>query len=159
MSTPSIAMALAGCEDSAPMASDDNLEVREVRRRNLGVVLQEFRTNAALAKKLDVDASYISQLKKGYREIGNQTARAIERAAKKPKGWLDTQQPEAWGQLLMARQAGRPVFTDSGQDARKAWLESVLSEISEDDLDLMVAVAVRALKKKTTVVPPEKSED
>jgi SOS-response transcriptional repressor LexA len=39
----------------------------------------------------EVTASYLSQVKNGYREMGDKTARSLESALNKPSGWMDWQ--------------------------------------------------------------------
>lgn len=67
------------------------VDIREIRQKNLGLLLKEFDTAAALAKAADTDPAYISQIrsKKTKREIGDSLARRLEKAGKKERGWLD----------------------------------------------------------------------
>lgn len=48
------------------------------------------------AERLQVQASYWSQIKSGARQIGERLARQFEQLCHKPNGWLD--QPQAAGQ-------------------------------------------------------------
>ena len=137
------------------MPTEKMYPVRELRRKNLAAVVQQFGTQAGLAKKLDVDSSFISQLLNGHRHMGDDVARKIERAAGKRTGWMDNPQPDAWGQLLMARAAGRPVFTNGDKDARRAWIESVLGDLDDADIDVIVPIIQRLRRAKGAPEPIE----
>jgi phage repressor protein C with HTH and peptisase S24 domain len=65
---------------------------KEIRRSNLLVVLEEFPSQAALARVLEVEPAYVSALLAGPpsgRDIGDRTARKIEAKLNKPAGWMD----------------------------------------------------------------------
>lgn len=130
----------------------DTYEARDTRRKNLTVAVQECGTQAALAKRLSVEASYISQMLNGHRGIGEETARKIERSLRKPRGWLDTPQPEVWGQITVAKAAGNPVLTSSDKTAQRAWLDAEIAKLRPDDLDIILTL-VHKLRAR------EESED
>lgn len=67
------------------------MDIREIRRSNLELLLTEFGTIAALARKAETDPSYISQIRSKVtkREMGDSLARKLEKAANKWHGWMD----------------------------------------------------------------------
>lgn len=159
LSAASIDRKLARREDGGMKPASPFLAVQEIRQKNLEVLIREAGSSAALAKRMKSDASYVSQLKGGHRGIGDKAARKLERATNKPYGWLDSEHRDAWGQLLMARAAGRPVFTADNEDAKRAWLQSVLNQVSEDDLQIMIAVAVRSIAASKRQQSPDQSQE
>ena len=74
--------------------------VEELRRRKLAEeVHQRGRGGQAqIARDMGVSPTQVQQWVKGFRSISNQSARRLERAFKRPKGWMD--RPE---------ESGRPV--------------------------------------------------
>lgn len=67
------------------------MDVKQIRKANLRILIGEAGKAAKLAKCVDTDPSYISQIisKKGGREVGDEFARKLERATGKPHGWMD----------------------------------------------------------------------
>lgn len=65
------------------------MDIQEVRRARLRLLVKEFRTQTALAKQINVEQNYISKLLKGG-FFGEKTARKIEIGANKSPGWLDS---------------------------------------------------------------------
>lgn len=68
-----------------------------IRLENFFLLAEEVRerdnlvTDKAIAKALGISAGYLSQLRTGVRSvIDSAAARKIERATKKPTGWMDT---------------------------------------------------------------------
>jgi transcriptional regulator with XRE-family HTH domain len=68
-----------------------------IRLENFFLLAEEVRerdnllTDKAIAEALGISAGYLSQLQTGVRSvIDSAAARKIERATKKPTGWLDT---------------------------------------------------------------------
>lgn len=74
------------------------MDISEIRRQNLLLLIDKFKTQAEFADKIDKPASYISQLKKGKdkkgKEInmGSEFARDIEKKLGLEYGWLDNYQ-------------------------------------------------------------------
>jgi SOS-response transcriptional repressor LexA len=62
---------------------------KAVRRQNLLALEQEHRSLAELERKTGVSASYLSQVKGGYREMGDRVARTIEGKLHLGDGWMD----------------------------------------------------------------------
>lgn len=65
-------------------------ELAKQRKDNLGLIVKEVGSQAAVAEILDVTAGYLNQLMLGRRNIGEKAARKIERATGKPAGWMDS---------------------------------------------------------------------
>lgn len=61
----------------------------EVRRQNLIDLIDGEKSAKVLADKAGTDAGYISQIKKGNRNMGDELARALEKAYKKDTNWMD----------------------------------------------------------------------
>lgn len=74
------------------------MDISEIRRQNLLLLIDKFKTQAEFADKIDKPASYISQLKKGKDKKGKETnmgsdfARDIENKLGLERGWLDNYQ-------------------------------------------------------------------
>lgn len=152
ISLSGIDAALAHCENIRMQT----LTVRDLRLRNLQVIVKQSGGQAALARQLKVGPSFISQMLNGHRGIGDSIARRIERVGRKPSGWLDNPQQEAWGELLMAQAAGRPVFTDDTKNAKRAWIEAELSFAGDNTLDLIVHL-LSAIKRPPSPEATEKT--
>lgn len=72
------------------------MDVKEIRRRNLEVLVREAGTAAALAAKAETSPAYLSQISTGSpgksgkaRNVGDDLARKLESAMGKPRGWMD----------------------------------------------------------------------
>lgn len=67
------------------------VDIHDIRKANLILLRAEFDTAAALAEAAGTSPSYISQIvsKKATREIGDDLARRLEKAAHKERGWMD----------------------------------------------------------------------
>lgn len=65
------------------------MKIDEIRRENLVLILSNYGKDKDFAEKLGLDAARLSQLKHGHENIGEKTARQIEKAAGKPERWLD----------------------------------------------------------------------
>ena len=65
--------------------------IQDTRRLRLLLLIGEFGTQKALGKRLGSwsGCSYLSQLVNGHRNIGEKTARKIERVLGLHPGWMD----------------------------------------------------------------------
>lgn len=62
----------------------------DLRRRNLLLLKRQWEDDwQVLAKKLDVSASYLSQIQSGHRPFSERTARQFEDKLKLKEGWFD----------------------------------------------------------------------
>jgi hypothetical protein len=66
------------------------MDIKAIRRANLGGLLGQFETIEALARQTKTVASVLSQIKNGTRGMGNIVARKLETGLEKPFGWMDT---------------------------------------------------------------------
>lgn len=126
-------------------------EIRETRLRNLTVVVQECGGQAELAKRIDTDPSYISQLLNSWegRGMGTTLARKIEVALGKPPGWMDTQHPELWSDSHMGKAAGRPLVREGDKSAQLTWLETEQRKLSDKSLTAVMTLVehLRSLER------------
>lgn len=68
------------------------MHIKDVRLARLHVLLAEHGNNkAALARTLGKAPAQVSQWFNGVRTITEESARSIEIAAKRPRGWMDTE--------------------------------------------------------------------
>lgn len=65
------------------------MDIQKMRIDNLKALVVKEGGASAMARKFDVDASYISQLLNGHRGFGERSARTIESKLKLNAGWLD----------------------------------------------------------------------
>lgn len=74
------------------------MDISEIRRQNLLLLIDRYKTQVEFANEIGKPASYISQIKKGGKKngekvsMGNEMARDIEKALNLEHGWLDTYQ-------------------------------------------------------------------
>lgn len=69
----------------------------EIRRENLAILINEAGDALALAEAYGCSEPYIKQMREGYRDsktgrprtVGTDTARRLEVAMSKPRGWMD----------------------------------------------------------------------
>lgn len=66
---------------------------KEIRRENLKLIVSRYASAAEAAKDLKRSEAQINNLLSGRENIGDSLARAIEKAAKEPYGWLDSPPP------------------------------------------------------------------
>lgn len=71
------------------------METREVRRRNLELLVGSFELKKDFAARIKKKPSQISQWLSGYRTIDEETAREIERLLHKSRHWMDTPQADS----------------------------------------------------------------
>lgn len=72
------------------------MDIGSIRRENMMSLIANFRTQSDFAEAVDKPASYISQIKKGFKSngdsisMGSEFARDIETAMGLQRGWMDT---------------------------------------------------------------------
>jgi len=69
-------------------------DVRETRRLNLKMLVERKASTADFARFYQVDATYISQLLNGHRNMGEKSARNLEAKCGLPEKWLDQSQSQ-----------------------------------------------------------------
>lgn len=73
------------------------MEVREIRRLNVGYLTEKVGRRVFADKLGYSDTNYINQIVKGHAKIGPGVSRRIEEAMDLPEGWLDAPHPDLWG--------------------------------------------------------------
>ncbi len=71
------------------------METREVRRRNLELLVRSFELKKDFAARIKKKPSQISQWLSGYRTIDEESAREIEKLLHKSRHWMDTPQTDS----------------------------------------------------------------
>ena len=66
------------------------LSIDEIRRANLLLLVRSFATVEALSRAVNVDATYLVNIKNGVRRMGYKVARRIEHELQFHKGVMDT---------------------------------------------------------------------
>jgi len=56
------------------------MDIREIRRENLRRLVEKFGTKAKFGRHYDVDATYLSQILNGHRNLGEKAARKLEKS-------------------------------------------------------------------------------
>ena len=81
------------------------MDIKTIRKMNVRLLEREIGSLSALARLASTSQSYLSQCvgPGAFRSIGDEMARRLEHAMKKPHGWLDQSHMEE-GQISRARQ-------------------------------------------------------
>jgi phage repressor protein C with HTH and peptisase S24 domain len=87
------------------MNNKQQSKLQEIRRKNLEMACEIHSQQADIAAIYGCEPSYISNLIKGKKNIGEKTARKLEECLKKPMHWMDT--PQA----LMPNDESKPLLT------------------------------------------------
>lgn len=66
------------------------MEISQVRRENLVKLIASYGTIEAMAAAGELNASYLSQMKNGTRDMGTRFARETEEKLGLKRGWFDT---------------------------------------------------------------------
>ena len=123
----------------------ETYESNTTRICNLMLAIQENpeNTQAAIARALELEPSYISQMVNQHRRIGGRMARKIEKKLGKPVGWLDTPQPELW------LQRGIQIPPKDGDEARKReHLHNQIAKLDAADVTMITSLVESLLAKK-----------
>lgn len=116
------------------------MDATEIRHRNLLVLLSALESRGVTKGKDQAQqmgalgASYLSQLK-GGKKMGDDTARKIEAAMRRPRGWMD--QPQ-WQDAEAAPQSHSQsvrLDLDTVRDVARA-LQEVFAELGYEPFDL-----------------------
>lgn len=81
------------------------MDIKTIRKMNVRLLEREIGSLSALARHAGTSQSYLSQCvgPNAFRSIGDEMARRLEHAMKKPHGWMDEGHMEE-GQVALARQ-------------------------------------------------------
>ena len=127
------------------------MENKEIRRKNLQILVAEFKTIAALADHTGIAAAYLSQLlnqspsaNKTPRGMGGKTARKIEKKCGKPNGWMDTLHSEDGGELVYI---SKPLYLNLLRVAQMAPDEVVADHIRGIDTTTQLIEHAKESKK------------
>ncbi len=81
------------------------MDIKTIRKMNVRLLEREIGSLSGLARIAGTTQSYLSQCvgAGAFRNVGDEMARRLEHAMKKPHGWMDEAHMEE-GQITMARQ-------------------------------------------------------
>lgn len=81
----------AHISQSAQGLLNSGMDIKEIRLKNLRLLINDAGSAAELARRAKTDPAYLSQIlsTKIKRALGDELARRIERAMTKPHGWMD----------------------------------------------------------------------
>jgi hypothetical protein len=75
-----------------PDMAQKHRNAHEIRRQNLALLVEQFKTELALARRIGhTSGSLLNQIKSGTRDCGEKLARTIESKLDLPRGWLDSE--------------------------------------------------------------------
>ncbi|WP_019519919.1 S24 family peptidase [Faucicola boevrei] len=92
------------------------MDISEIRKQNMLALMSNFRTQSEFADAINKPASYISQLKKGFKPngekvgMGNDFARDIETSLNLDFGWMDVSHNQP---VVHANQFNSGVFNNT----------------------------------------------
>lgn len=109
------------------------MNLSDIRLKNLLALLDEVFNGRQvdLAKRMNRSQAQIAQWKSGYRKIHEDSARAIERAGGKARGWLD--ELHADEQTPGIQDAGAPVYLPPFRPGLRLALEVLCDELGRID--------------------------
>jgi hypothetical protein len=127
------------------------MENKEIRRKNLLILLDELNTIVALAEHTGIAAAYLSQLlnqapsaNKTPRGMGSKTARTMEKKCGKANGWMDTLHAEDGGELVYIT---KPLYMNLLRAAQNAPDEVVADHIRGIDTTTQLIEQAKESKK------------
>lgn len=92
-----------------------NIDIFQIRLRNLLPLLEKRGEPARLARAIGIDPNYLSRIKAGKKRIGDITARKLESALGLDYGWMDLNHRDASPRI-------------AGQSIPDCFLESITEE-------------------------------
>lgn len=81
--------AVANCGPNRRAATISTMELHEIRRENLALLIKRFGSQAKLAELIGIEPPFISQINTGIRNMGERFARDIEQKLNLPHGAMD----------------------------------------------------------------------
>ena len=115
----------------------DNEPVSETRRTNMLLLIDEIGSIKDFSERCNTNANYISQIKTRHknRSLGTRLARKIEKALKKPIGWMDVPHPKSaniFEEEAQTYSAVTPTDTKKTNKKEEKLLE-IFRELDPDD--------------------------
>lgn len=104
----------------------------ERRRKRLKALLKEAASDRLVAELAEIPPSYLSQLKTGARDIGNDVAPKLEAAMKRPEGFLDQWLPDEGGHVSASRPPDwylLELLADLPEELRKTLRAQIVSSV------------------------------
>lgn len=104
----------------------------ERRRKRLIELLKEAESDRLVAELANIPPSFLSQLKTGKRDIGNDVAPKIEAAMKRPEGFLDQWLPDEGGHVSASRPPDwylLELLADLPAELRKPLREQIVNSV------------------------------
>jgi len=99
------------------------MDVKQIRRENLlGLIRANEGKIARLARVADANASLLSQIKNGTRDMGYDLARALEKSLELQRGWMDAQQFPAGTDPVTVMELAQ-IAAALPERKREAWIE------------------------------------
>lgn len=81
------------------------MDIRTIRRENLRLIVDGFKSKAEFARRYDVDPTYVSQILNGHRKLGEKAARNLEEAIRLDPLALDSVPTELAALIAKERKA------------------------------------------------------
>jgi transcriptional regulator with XRE-family HTH domain len=104
------------------------MELIQIRLKRLRELVNRYESQKAFAEAVEQPPAYINHLLTGRRNMGEKTARAIEKKLKLPERWLDTPPDTEPQQPLQ-----EIVYTRARLEA-----EQIIEQLDDDQLDLVI---------------------
>lgn len=93
------------------------MDVKQIRRNNLTLLLRAFKNQPALAEATGSSDRHISQMVNAHRGMGDKVARRFEHRLKLPHGWMDRPQSGPPHTTVAEDQASYDLVTQAEADA------------------------------------------
>lgn len=112
------------------------LDSKQIRRRNLLLLIAEARTAAALAEAAQTSAAYLSQIlsAKTKAHVGDALARKLEAAARKPRGWMDVVHYETAGSTARQVRQTDAAYSDDADARSRVPVTASVEALPEGEL-------------------------
>lgn len=131
--------------NSRLLSNANGMENKGIRRANLAALIEEHGGIAALAELVDVDPTYLGNIKREVetpsglpRGMGDKVARRIEKKLGKPAGWMDlprgaaaSEEAELLEHFRRAPAGMRKIILSTAKSAASAGQESEDAPVSE----------------------------
>lgn len=119
------------------------MELMTLRLTNLRRVLLSYESQQALAAAAGLSVQYLNQLLMGHRNMGEKTARKLEKVLKLESGWFDRERDApprdpVTGEAGLSRRAVKvgqmfDRLSPDRQDAMQKILDALAQSVADDD--------------------------